>query len=199
MRYLILVAAVLALAASFVQVVWAEDGFGSESWSPQPETTHETDVIVLKNGVRFEGLILEENDKKVTLARYSGNTVAPHTVGLYKSDIASIARIEPERRASLETEVRERLYAAKMAWRLADTRVEQIVETVEARRQAIAAVPRQNGPQQTAINPAPYQTTLRGANGIVQNLTAYRTSRPPRVTRLVIARRAPQVRRISGG
>ncbi len=203
MRYLILVAAALALVASSVQVVRAEDGI-----SKKPETTREADVVVLQNGVRFEGLILEEDDKKLKLARYSGSTVAPHALGLYKSDIAKIIRIGPALRASLEPEVRELLHGAQVAWQLERTRAawQQAAETVEeAQREAIVAAQRQRLVQQAQLNPAAYRGTSGTANNRTNNRSQYRMARapvvtaPPTVTRGFIPRPARQVRRVGGG
>ena len=146
MRYLILVTAALALVASAVQAIRAEDGI-----SKKP--AREADVVVLQNGVRFEGLIIEEDEKKLRLARYSGSTVAPHALGLYKSDIARIIRIGPALRSSLEPEVRELLHGAQVAWQLERTRAawEQAAETVEeVQREAIAAAQRQRLAQQAS-------------------------------------------------
>jgi len=185
MRYLILVTAALALLASAVQVVRAEDGI-----SKKPETTREADVVVVQNGVRFEGLILEEDEKKLRLARYSGNTIAPHALGLYKSDIAKIIRMETALRASLEPEVRELLHGAQVAWQLERTRAawQQAAQTVEeAQREAIAAAQRQRVVQQASLNPTAYRTTPGTANNRTNNRIRYRMSRAPVVTRTLSA------------
>jgi hypothetical protein len=142
MRHLILATAALALVVSAARPLWAADGRRSESPSHRPEqkwnrnkpdTTRDADVVVLNNGVRFEGLIIEEDDTKIRLARYSGNTVAPHALGLYKSDIAKIIRIGPATRRSLEPEVRKLLHGAQVAWQQARRRAawEHVAETVE--------------------------------------------------------------------
>jgi hypothetical protein len=201
----------------WLQPVCADDERYGESWSHQPaqkwtprkrEPTGEADVVILENGVRFEGLILEEDEKKVRLARYSGSTVAPHTLGLYKSDIARIIRIGPALRSSLEPEVRELLHGAQVAWQLERTRAawQQAAETVEeAQREAVAAAERQRLVQQASLNAAAYRGTPGTAYNRNNNSGQYRLARapvitsPPTVTRGFIPRPAPAVRRVAGG
>jgi hypothetical protein len=214
MRYVILVTVALGLAVLCVQSAHADDERYGESWSHQPAQkwtprksapTGEADLVTLKNGVRFEGLILEEDERKIRLARYSGNTVSPHTLGLFKSDIASIVRVKPELRASLEPQVRDLLHAASLNRQLARTAAarQQVAETVEeAHREAIAAAQHQRWLQQANPNPGAYGTTPGAANhnrSQYQMARAPAVARPPTVTRGLMPRPARQVRRVGGG
>ena len=159
MKHLVVPAAVFCLLICGIRSASAED----DAAPPAPrikesEATGRMDVLVLKNGNRFEGLILGETATQITLARYSGSVASPHTLRVSKNDVAGIERVKPERRASLETEVRRllddthlaRRQGEKARWQEAETaRRQRLVETARTQQKAIEAARRQTRSMRT--------------------------------------------------
>ncbi len=63
--------------------------------------TEAWDVVVLKNGNRIEGLIIEEDENKAVVERPSARKDRFYTAAVSKNDIAEILRLAPELRTSL--------------------------------------------------------------------------------------------------
>ena len=151
----------------------------------ESEATGRMDVITLKNGNRFAGLILGETRTQITLARYSGRVASPHTLRVSKNDIAGIERLRPERRASVEPQVRELLANTQLArqraeiarWREAEAAAwQQLADSAVAFRQTMEAVQRQNLSRRTSNYPS------RSGNRTPQTIA----------TRTAMSRRSPQ-------
>jgi len=129
----------------------------------ESEATGRMDVLTLKNGNRFAGLILGETRTQITLARYSGRVASPHTLRVSKSDIAGIERLRPERRASVEPQVRELLENTQLArqraeiarWQEAEAAAwQQLADSAVAFQQTMEAVQRHNVSRRTSNYPS---------------------------------------------
>ncbi len=171
MRHLVALAAVLCLTIWTMLSALADDEAGSSSRRTEDEfvtrpagdraarsprireyeATGRNDVLILKNGNRFEGLILDESVTQINFARYSSRVVSPHTLRISKGDIVGIERVRPEWRASLEAEVRELLDNTRLArqqaeierWREAEmARQQQLAEAAMAFQKSIQAMQR---------------------------------------------------------
>lgn len=211
MKRLIVPAAVFCLVICGIQSVWAEDDAaplspriedtfvaeppGDTAAKPpgikESEATGRMDVLVLKNGNRFEGLILGETATQITLARYSGRVASPHTLRVSKSDVAGIERVRPERRASLEGEVRRLLDNTHLARRQGEIARRQEAET--ARRQRLVEAARE---QQKAVEAARRQTpSMRTQNSAA--LSRSQTSRTAAARTALSRRQVRTARRVA--
>jgi hypothetical protein len=166
------------------------------------------DVLVLKNGNRFEGLILGETRTQITFARYSGRIASPHTLRIEKSNILGIERLRTERRASVEAQVRELLANTQRArqqaqiarWQEAEAAAwRQLADAAVAFQQTMEAVRRQNLSRRTTNYPSrsrnrtPQTLATRTAVNRTppQHVYPTRTAQPMRTAR----RAAPTPRR----
>lgn len=182
----------------------------------ESEATGRTDVLVLKNGNRFEGLILDETTAQITFARYSSRVASPHALRVSKSDIAGIERVRPERRAALEAEVRELLDNTRVARQQAEikrrheaemARQQQLAEAAIAFQQTIEAAQRQsasmrtrNGPSRSRNQYSPTRAAGKPwSGGPSRTARLTRAARPALTARRVASVSTPGVRAAGKG
>lgn len=182
----------------------------------ESEATGRMDVLVLKNGNRFEGLILGETATQITLARYSSRVASPHTLRISKSDVVGIERVRPERRASLEAQVRELLDNTQLArqqaeiarWQEAEAAAwQQLADAAVAFQKTMEAAQRQNLSRRTGNYPSrsrnqdPRTIATRTAMSRrpSQPARATRTARSVRTARRAAPVSTPRVRAAGKG
>jgi len=83
------------------------------------------DVVMLKNGNRIEGLIVNEDDSRIVVKRSSGTNKQFYSAAINKNDIAGIQRLPTRVRASLQKREAERASQELAARQANETAMEQ--------------------------------------------------------------------------